>query len=235
MKWLTRLFSNKKEWKAHQQEKSQRDTSQTIKNFRNVLDVIPVVEIGDRKFAVIDSQNEALHQQMGDLLGIQIVEDSAIAHLRHGEAYSEQEKYQEAMKEFLSAAKIEPNYVDAYHAIAVNYIRMGDFDKALDSFKRTLKLAEQFIPKKTRGNAIETILVNLSVAFLNKQGLDKKDIKTLTQIFGLLKNLPPMHHCALGLLYEKLDLKNEAEAEFAKLLEIEKTGQWAALARDKIK
>lgn len=220
MKFLRRLFGKKKK-------------DRSWERVAKKLDELPTMEIEGKKFCVIDSQDESIPKVMGEALGIQFVEDSAVEYLNRGNNFREKGRHQEAMKEYTSAIKIEPNYVDAHHSIALNYLSMKHFDDALKEFRQTLILAEQFVPKKARKDAIEMIVANICTLF-RKKGLNQNSIADFMNIVKTLNNPPPMYHCAIGLLYEDLDLKNKAINEYEKLLLVEKTSQWANLAHERI-
>ncbi len=71
---------------------------------------------------------------------IQTSPDTAFAHNNLGVAYYNQGKPDEAIKEYLSALKINPYYADAHTNIGNAYGKQGDIDKAINEYLTALKI-----------------------------------------------------------------------------------------------
>jgi tetratricopeptide (TPR) repeat protein len=225
MGFLNRLFRQQKKDKS-------------LQNLENYLGTAPSVEAHGKRFVAIDSEDESIPKRIGEATGIQFIEDSAIEHIQKGKKYKDQERYQDAIREYKSAITIEPHAVDAHHFLAITYLSMEHFDQALKEFKTTLRIAEQFMPQKGKENAIVMIIANICTLIKKRgksTGFHQGAVEDFMEAVNILKDPPPMYHCALGMLYEELHLKAEAIRQYEELLSIEKAGVWPDFARERIK
>ena len=69
-----------------------------------------------------------------------------------GNLMMQQQKYDEAIKAFVSAVKLDPTFSDAWNHLAICYQNTGQADKATEAFKKYKTIAEQQ-PAKTTDNA----------------------------------------------------------------------------------
>ncbi|HEC56454.1 MAG TPA: tetratricopeptide repeat protein [Candidatus Syntrophoarchaeum butanivorans] len=80
--------------------------------------------------------------------------EHAKAYYNRGLVYAEQEKYDEAIKDFDKAIELNPDDAEAYHNRGIAYTKLGEYDEAIKDFDKAIELnpddAEAY---HNRGNA----------------------------------------------------------------------------------
>jgi len=71
-----------------------------------------------------------------------ITPDHAEAHFFIGYAYTELERYHEAIEAYRQAISIEPDYVAAHSGLGMAYVILGDKDSALEEYNELKNLDE---------------------------------------------------------------------------------------------
>ena len=67
----------------------------------------------------------------------------AEAHLQLGNVYSDQNKYADAIPEYLQALKLNPDLADGYYRLGQAYVRTGEKDRAQAQFEIYQKVRAQ--------------------------------------------------------------------------------------------
>ena len=67
------------------------------------------------------------------------------AHLQLGNLYSAQNKYAEAIPEYIRARELNPDLADAYYRLGQAYVRTGEKDRAQEQFQTYQHLREQHL------------------------------------------------------------------------------------------
>ncbi len=73
--------------------------------------------------------------------------DSHMPHLKLGDLYFEQQRFEETIKEYLAAIKLKPEflgYAAAYYNIGNVYFRLGKFDEAIKEYMIALRLKPNY-------------------------------------------------------------------------------------------
>ena len=67
-------------------------------------------------------------------------ETKAEKHLRQGNEYYSQGKYEQAIDEFQKVIKIDPSFVPPHYNLGNLYYQQGKFDDAITKFKKTIQI-----------------------------------------------------------------------------------------------
>jgi len=129
------------------------------------------------------------------------------AHLRHG-------NYTLALRELLSAEKLDPDNADIHNDLGFVYLQREKFDLAVQHFKRALELKPEFPTAKN----------NLGVAFMKKKEWDAAiaTFKELTQ--NLLYTTPQNPMVNLAWIYYNKKEHAVAEKYYAQALQLYREG-----------
>lgn len=68
----------------------------------------------------------------------------AAAHIEQGTASFSKNQFDEAVRHFSEAVRIDPNNVKAYNNRGVAYSKMGRYDQAIADFNKALRIDPQF-------------------------------------------------------------------------------------------
>lgn len=101
-----------------------------------------------------EDPNLDLHQ-IENLLKKSLADDPKLAdaHLQLGNLYSAQNKYAEAIPEYLQARQLDPDLADAYYRLGQAYVRTGQKDRAEEQFRVYQHLREQHLADIDRQRA----------------------------------------------------------------------------------
>ena len=179
----------------------------------------------------------SLWDALGEGTGLQFVDDQAVRLVEEGMRFQKEGQYQDAAKKYESSISIEPNYVDPHHFLANTYSQIERFEDALKKYRIALRLAENFLPEKSRKNTIEQIMANLAKTIKIrslKKGSYQNASEDFIEICNALKGPPPFYHFLLGMICSEQNLNDEAIVEFEKFLSNDKDGEVTNLAREKI-
>jgi tetratricopeptide (TPR) repeat protein len=104
-------------------------------------------------------------------------------HLKKGDSYADEGKWNEAIAEYTKAIELKPDFVEAYSNRASVYTDMGEYDKAIVDCTKAIELDPQStIP-----------YYNRSIAYLYK-GEYEKTIADCDKILELGLNSPWVHY-----------------------------------------
>ena len=101
----------------------------------------------------------------------------------NGDLASSSGRQDEAVEAFTELLELHPDDTMAAHGLGLAYLRMGETDKAIESYKRAIIYKAEFL-------ATYTQLANL----YRSQGLNKKAEETLQQFIDTFGDHPKIHH-----------------------------------------
>jgi tetratricopeptide (TPR) repeat protein len=144
------------------------------------------------------------HEQYADSL-------MSWAYNRRGEAYIDQQREDEALADFESAAQLNPNSWRAIHNRGVSYAGMGRIDEAIADFDRTIEINPRY-----------------ANAFFNRGELlfGRERVQEAMGDYQRAIELGPTDaamHNSLGMAYSKLHQTGDALREFSKAVELDGT------------
>jgi len=125
-----------------------------------------------------------------------------VPHYSLGTAYLKQNRLDEAVDEFITALKLEPDYADAHNNLGYAYLKQNRLDEAVNEFLSALKLKPDFADAH----------YNLGTAYLNEKRLDEAVVEFITAL--KLKPDYAEAHNNLGYAYLKQNRLDEAANEF---------------------
>lgn len=67
-------------------------------------------------------------------------QESAESHYKKGKDYADSERYDDAIREYEEAVKIDPKYVDAYYSLGWTQYCIRKYNEALNNFKKCISL-----------------------------------------------------------------------------------------------
>ena len=168
--------------------------------------------------------------------------DGYLPHYNLALIYSRQERFGEAIKEYVIAMKLNPDYPDSYNNLGNIYSNLGRFDDAIKEYTIALKLKPNYYEARNNlGNAYvmqgkldeaikEYLIVlkftpedaethnNIANAYIEKGEIDKA-----IEHYEIALNLNPNYyeaHYNLGFVYLETGLKDRAEEEFKTALQL---------------
>ncbi|MFH1562260.1 MAG: DUF2723 domain-containing protein [Nitrospirota bacterium] len=83
-----------------------------------------------------------------DRRGVDTLKTYAMTYLNRGTTYFTMGKYQEAMEEFKSGVKIQPNSIELHYNLGGAYINLGRRDEAIGEFQKVLEIDPNYEPAK---------------------------------------------------------------------------------------
>jgi tetratricopeptide (TPR) repeat protein len=85
--------------------------------------------------------------QIGSLLKKSVILDPKLAeaHLQLANLFSAQNKYADAIPEYVRARELNPDLADAYYRLGQAYVRTGQKDRAQEEFQVYQRLREQHL------------------------------------------------------------------------------------------
>lgn len=131
-----------------------------------------------------------------------------VGHLNAANIYFKRGDYPAAERELKTAIKLNPYYVNAYHALGLLYRALGKNDLAIDMFEKSLKINPN----------LYQACVNLSHIYFEKKD-HKKALDYMKKAVSIAPNNPLLHK-DLGILYLNLGEMEKAREEFKKVLEL---------------
>jgi len=161
-----------------------------------------------------------------------------------GQIYFRQNNYQEAIKAFEKAIKLNKNYVVAYSNLGYTYMSLREWDKAIQNFRIILKYPNLTSPhyvynavgwvyyeKNEFRKSIEELKKaielkkNYAIAYYNL-GLSLMGLEDFDQAINEFKNAIKYQpdlvqpHNQLALIYLKKNMKQKARKKFQKVMEL---------------
>lgn len=103
-------------------------------------------------------------------------------HHNLGFVYVNQGRLNEAIGEYLTALKINPEFVDAYNNLGVAYFKQGQIDDAIKSFQTAIELKPDFSDARN----------NLAIAYYN-QGKTQEAMKEYEILMRIDPNYVPQN------------------------------------------
>jgi len=125
-----------------------------------------------------------------------------------GQVLARQERYDEALPNYLKAIQINPNFVEAQYNLGILYEKQGETIKAIEQYRKAVQVNPEFV------NAYN----NLGVVLLKQDKTDEA-IKYLQQALQKNPNMASAH-INLGLALFKQDKLNAAVVHYNKALQI---------------
>jgi len=125
-----------------------------------------------------------------------------------GQVLTRQERYDEALPNFLKAIQINPNFVEAQYNLGILYEKQGEVNKALEQYRQAVQVSPNFV------NAYN----NLGVVLLKQDKTDEA-IKYLQQALQINPSLASAH-INMGLALSNQDKLNDAVVHYNKALQI---------------
>lgn len=135
---------------------------------------------------------------------------SAEAHNFLGLLYMSQSDYTKAVIELKEAVRLNPFFTDAHNALGVAYRETKEYDKALAELQIALKDKTYKTPEKVH--------LNLGHLYLEQGALS-----AATQEYERAVSSNPKYtlgYLALGTAYQKMGRRDEAVAQFRKVVEL---------------
>jgi tetratricopeptide (TPR) repeat protein len=125
-----------------------------------------------------------------------------------GQILTKQERYDEALSNFLKAIQLNPNFVVARYNLGILYMKQGETNKAIEQYRKAVQVDPNFIKAYN----------NLGVALLEEDKTDES-IEYLQQALQKDPNMAAAH-INLGLALSKQDKLTAAVVHFNKALQI---------------
>jgi tetratricopeptide (TPR) repeat protein len=135
--------------------------------------------------------------------------NSALLHNNLGNAYAKQNRFDEAVNEYLTALKLKPDYAEGHYNLGNAYTKQNRFDEAVNEYLSALKL----------GPDDSEAYNNLGTAYLKQNRLSEAANEFLTAL-----KLDPDNseaHNNLGTAYANQNRLNEAVNEFITALKLD--------------
>ncbi|MFO7888831.1 MAG: tetratricopeptide repeat protein [bacterium] len=135
-------------------------------------------------------------------------------HIALAQVYESEEKFREAEQEYIQATEVNPEDTGPYFNLGFFYQKQEKFDKAEDTFQKILN---------QKPDDTDALYQLGKTKLLSGKDLDKG----ITCFEKYLKKEPTENnanrsyaHWRLGMIYEKLENKEQAKAEYQKALEL---------------
>jgi len=162
-------------------------------------------------------------EEQGRKLGIQIVDDNALALSRKADEFRRTGNYEKAIELYNEAIQIESNFYEAHNNLGLTYFEIGNIDNAIAEYSQALLVKPNYIGG-------EPAHINFTNA-LKRKGLSTQSINLYKQVVERLpENL--IQHCILGHLYEEAKMYDAAAKEYEATLSLTESGEWADMARE---
>lgn len=129
-------------------------------------------------------------------------------HNNLGIKYSNQGRLDDAIKEYLTALKLRPNYVDAHNNLGIDYYKQGRYEEAYQEFLRAVKINPNYVKARN----------NLALFYLKHGRVDDAINEYL--IVTKLKPDDSEAHNTLGILYKRSNRFDEAIKEYLAAIKI---------------
>jgi len=139
---------------------------------------------------------------------LKVTRGNAVAHCGLGDAYLQQGRLDEAIRQFRYALDIKPLYSDAHNNLALALARQGDLTGAVRHYREALRME----PNQALWHC------NLA-AVLNKQGNAEESRAQYEQALALDADLPEAHN-GLGSLLLRVGQVDAATAHFRQTLAV---------------
>ena len=101
-------------------------------------------QFADKSFAEIHKNVNKFNPNAKSVIKKSTSEEILNEHFNKGLKYSFDKKYDEAIKEFQEALKINPKLPEAYSNMGFAYFDKGDIDKAIDQQKKAIEILPDF-------------------------------------------------------------------------------------------
>ncbi len=174
------------------------------------------------------------------------VTNTGLSHNIHnnlGIAYDKIGKYEDAIKEFEEALRLDPEYIEVHNNLAVTFEKLGRIEEAIEGLQHALRLNPNYVEALSNLGSIyaksqkyedairelqKASGINPDYAFAhNSLGIvyaEQKKYEEAIEEFKAAIRLAPEHapsHCNLGEMYLEQGKNDEALKEFQKALELE--------------
>lgn len=144
-------------------------------------------------------------------------------HLKKGDDYSENGKWNEAIIEYTKAIELAPSLIEAYNNRATAYIEKGEYDKAIDDCTKAIEIDPQStIP-----------YYNRSIVYLHK-GQYEKAIDDCDKIIEMGLNSPWVYYHR-GMAYFEMGFYKAAIGDFTRARNISTTSSFLQMIDQRIK
>jgi len=162
-------------------------------------------------------------EEQGRKLGIQIMDDEALALSRNADKFRRGGNHEKAIEIYKETIRIQPDFYDAHTNLGIAYFETGRIDDAIAEYSQALLVKPDYIG----GEEAHINFVNA----LKRKGLSAQSINLYKQV---VERLPenPIHHSTLGYLYEEAKMYDAAAREYEVTLSLTETGEWADMARE---
>lgn len=140
--------------------------------------------------------------------GAQIMGKILLQHLKAGDRYLDQKKFDEAIAEYQKALQVAPNELHAHMNLGIAYQGKQMWDQAIVEYEKSIGLAPDLVAAHN----------NLGLAYW-KKGRHQEAITELKRTISLAPDKAD-GHANLGTAYVSAGMLKEAIAEYEKALEI---------------
>jgi protein O-GlcNAc transferase len=119
----------------------QGDLKQAEKNYREILDVMPMNANALHLLGVLSNQKQDNTAAI-DLItrAIKIIPDQPIFHNNLGNAYRDSGYCEQAISCYQKALQIKPDLVETYINMGIAYHQLADFDQAISAYQKAIQL-----------------------------------------------------------------------------------------------
>jgi len=124
-------------------------------------------------------------------------------HYESGNDFMDKNDYENSIKEFQKAIKIDPNFIFAYDHLAISYRRQENYKKAIKYYQKSLEIFPE--------GEVAILNIAVSYSFLNDY---ENSLKYYNSLIFLFKDNPEGYFGAGKILFIKSDYKNALENIF---------------------
>ncbi len=170
----------------------------------------------------VKSVDEAAAEQ-AIRLGIQAVDDEALALSRQADEARRSGRYEAAVELYREALRIQPDIFETFNNLGLALVDGGRVDEAIDAYRSALLLKIEHIDTSAAH-------VNLANA-IKRKGVSEATIAVYRDVAGQLPD-GAVSRCVLGHLLEEASMYEAAKAEFEAALRLTSAGEWGEFARE---
>ena len=179
---------------------------EAMEQYQRTLDLRPNYERAHNNLGDVLVRQGKFEEAVGSFkASVNLFPNYAVARSNLGVVYEKLGRYDEAVAEYSEALKINPNNASMHKNVGVVYFyHLKDYPKTIEHWSKALALN----PEDGQSQAIRT---NLDL------------IKKVGEYQGLLKASPnnTLLYNGLGVTYERLNRREDAAAEYRKVLELD--------------